>query len=737
MKTALPYLTRRCCLLLACGLAAAPSLLARQIWVATYGNDQSADGSINAPYRSVQQAVNNMSGGDEIWVRDGTYTDNDVFVDNKGGTAGRRTVLRAENRWGAKLRLSNSTHGIKVQFSPYVTIWGFDLSHVDPTNASVNQGAGIQYYKSDHARIQHNYVHDYGCNGISFRESDYADIEDNVTQGNAKNSNFNCSGISVYQPNQRVGGTDYRIYIRRNVSFENEVTLAFNVGAGDFDVPIDGNGIILDDFANTQALFFGEPNTQARYEAWVLIENNLVFDNGGSGIKSFLVKNALIRNNTLYHNLRITRLNGEPSRRSAEISLEEAWGDHLVYNNIVTALNETGCESLQYQQYDGFGPELPEGLVYLRHNTLTGPVDYSDPTKILPLNNQMVTRDRQGYAGFANPTVDPGPFGSTGDFRQYFQLVNQSPAAGSGIVAGAAFDDLGGRRRVQGNDNTVERGAFEGTVGGAYDGGSVGTPVNEPATPAAGGDAYVYRDNYEDSWQDWSYFGEVTVQDPGIKFSGEYAIKFLCTDPNGWGALAFRRNDARPGAGLQRITFRYRSWDGQEYTGRFRVYTSDDGESGLVWKNFEADDDWREASFSAGELGSPSAVKRMDFNIPAYQTLWVDDLRLVYATSNLATVEVDVETADSDGEAVLKVMPTVNTGVFDVALDVPAGLEEVHVALLGPDGRQVDAATLPVSGGRNRMHFDVTAQGLAAGTYLIAFRSADGTFRRAERLIIR
>jgi parallel beta-helix repeat protein len=58
----------------------------------------------------------------------------------------------------------------------------------------------------------------------------------------------------------------------------------------------DGNGIIIDDSRNSQG--GGGPP----YVGTFLIENNLVFDNGGRGINIFESDNVIARNNTLYQN---------------------------------------------------------------------------------------------------------------------------------------------------------------------------------------------------------------------------------------------------------------------------------------------------------------------------------------------------------------------------------------------------------------------------------------------------
>jgi parallel beta-helix repeat protein len=88
----------------------------------------------------------------------------------------------------------------------------------------------------------------------------------------------------------------------------------------------DGNGIIIDDFRNTQL-----NSTNGIYKAATLIENNLVVDNGGRGIHVFLSDNVVIRNNTAYMNLKDKNLMNGP--RNGELSAVKS-GNVVFVNNL-------------------------------------------------------------------------------------------------------------------------------------------------------------------------------------------------------------------------------------------------------------------------------------------------------------------------------------------------------------------------------------------------------------------
>ena len=481
--------------------------------------------------------------------RDADSISDKLRFENKSGTSPRRTVIKSKNRWGAKIRYTDQWGTFEIKNAHYVTVDGFDIGVTDPA-AIDHQGTGLVSFDSDYVTFRNNYVHDCGCNGLSFREGDYATIERNVVRDNAKRSRYNCSGVSVYQPEERNQNGGFHIVIRRNVSFENECHLPFDVGAGDFDKPTDGNGIILDDFANKQR-GDGDPNKNAAYKQQTLVENNLCFNNGGAGIKVFDIDNATIRNNTTYHNLRILKNYPNPP---AEIAVTFSPGLFDVFNNVAVARDDAACKGLEYSDNYGFG------YFNRQSNLIVGAVDMVGNTSQWGASNDLV-RDRssQGYAMFADATTSVGSFSSVDDFDRYFRLRSDSPGAESGDGGRAANNDLEGRSRPV--DNRVERGCYEGTVSG----GSTTTTS----------DNYVYTDDLQSGWQDWSYGGNVTLRDAGIKHRGSYSAKFQSTES--WGALSLRHTGGKSGTDLSSIKLYARKWtDDGSYAARIRVRTSDE-----------------------------------------------------------------------------------------------------------------------------------------------------------------
>ena len=267
------------------------------------------------PFQSIQRAVDAARAGDTVIVLDGTYRE-EIFL-RHSGNLGEDITIRAENQEGA--RLLGFIHGREVN---HITIDGFDITNSD--DGVITQG--IVFFEAHHITISNNLVRDSYGGGISFNQSDSILIEGNTTSGNAFFSPDAHSGISIFQP-QRLDEAEgeYGVIIRNNISFDN-----FNV-VGNQNCcsgrPTDGNGIVLDDFQNSQQRD-GINGSGIDYDRRTLVENNITFNNGGNGIHVFRSHDIDIRNNTSVGNL-LNLNNG------AQINVSSS-RDVNVFNNIVS-----------------------------------------------------------------------------------------------------------------------------------------------------------------------------------------------------------------------------------------------------------------------------------------------------------------------------------------------------------------------------------------------------------------
>jgi hypothetical protein len=133
-----------------------------------------------------------------------------------------------------------------------------------------------------------------GYNGTA--SSDYIAIVGNIAYNAAAGSNC-YSGISVYKPIEYDSLPGTHIYIAGNFSFGNINTNPCGGGA-----PTDAEGITLDTLDGSQS-------SLTPYAAQVMVDNNMMLNNGGRGFQVFNNSNGIgpfahvyVRYNTLWGN---------------------------------------------------------------------------------------------------------------------------------------------------------------------------------------------------------------------------------------------------------------------------------------------------------------------------------------------------------------------------------------------------------------------------------------------------
>ena len=142
-------------------LVVATSARAATYYVAPGGAD-SNDGSMAAPFASIQKAANVVQPGDDVIVEDGTYGDPDgdgyVVLANRGGTATAWVTFRSANRWGAVVDGNHDTATHCWVMGPnasFVRIEGFELRDCADAGFHSNSGAHDVWFGGNH-------VHDIG-----------------------------------------------------------------------------------------------------------------------------------------------------------------------------------------------------------------------------------------------------------------------------------------------------------------------------------------------------------------------------------------------------------------------------------------------------------------------------------------------------------------------------------------------------------------------------------------------
>jgi parallel beta-helix repeat protein len=385
---------------------------------ATRGNDKAPGTNADKAFRTLARAVRALEPGDALRVASGVYYEQ--LAIERSGTADKWITVTGDGP--TRPVIKNLEDAIAIRGS-YVELTGFEA-------VSLGEGSAIAIGKGNHhVRVANNLARDSGCSGIGAQQTDYLVIEDNVAHGNSQRSPYQCSGISIYQAKAFDDKPGFHNIIRRNLSYGNMNLVVDNKVSQSGGKTTDGNGIIIDDFRGTQAKVAGAP-----YRAATLIENNLVFDNGGRGIHVFLSDNVVVRNNTAFMDLKDSNLIGP---RNGELSAVKAGGVTFV-NNLVVVRDK---KQVAFLDSNTAGDDWEANLA------VGGERSYSERSDARWGDGNRSEAD----AMLAAPGVDA----AAADFHPR----PDSPAVGAGLADQAPADDLDKRPRPAGRRPSV--GALE------------------------------------------------------------------------------------------------------------------------------------------------------------------------------------------------------------------------------------------------------------------------------------
>jgi parallel beta-helix repeat protein len=255
------------------------------LYVATTGSN-SNPGTSSKPFLTIGKAASVAVAGSVICVSPGTY--NEQVTSSTNGTAGNWISFVSTTPQGAHVVQPSATAGSPgnqhrefLIHGNYTEVNGFEISGGDE---------GI-YADGTFKCATHNLIHDTGGDGIAMNCSDYSAIYGNTIHDCGKFATYCGSGISLYEAIASDSQSGFHNWVSHNISFANS-----NVGVTGCH---DGNGIIFDDWNNTQN---GCVLSQPAYTQDGLVEENLAYGNGGVGIKPYQSSNITYRNNTAFEN---------------------------------------------------------------------------------------------------------------------------------------------------------------------------------------------------------------------------------------------------------------------------------------------------------------------------------------------------------------------------------------------------------------------------------------------------
>jgi parallel beta-helix repeat protein len=302
------------------------------------GSDNNAGTSATAPLASLQAAEDLVQPGDTVEVMNGTYTGNapgggDVLDITTSGTASAPITFEAAPGQTPVINSSGGWNAINIEAS-YIVVEGFTVvgdaanytsaqalagystgnANLDGNGIAINPNGNVP----NHITIENNTVYNEPGGGIYTEGADYVQILNNVVYDNAHWSAYGNSGISVSTSTNSDTNAGVHDIISGNLVFGNAQEVPTTGG----NTITDGEGIILD----TNPGFTGE----------ILVENNTVYNNGSSGIESFLTDNAVITGNTVYGN----NTENVQAASDAQIFINQSNND-TVTSNTTTAPSST------------------------------------------------------------------------------------------------------------------------------------------------------------------------------------------------------------------------------------------------------------------------------------------------------------------------------------------------------------------------------------------------------------
>ena len=443
---------------------------------ATYSVSPSGASAPNdADRSSIDQAFGILKAGDVLYFHGGDYyptMDNGIYnnltLSGRSGNAaqwitpknapGEHPVLHL----GIPNGYSGSTCFFIGRDCSFIRVEGLELAG-NPGNNLTGLGGGAH-----DIQLVNNVVHDFGAAGIGGGGPGSGSqelIEDNTVYNCCGNVHFGPSGISVYEPtlltsdNSHFGGAlgnpnnQYSLIIRNNTCYNNvERLLAQDTHPFQYT---DGNGIIIDDFDETQG-----NNPAGPYPGRTLVANNVCYANGGAGVHVFNSSHVDAFNNTCWHN----------SRNANGSELDSYGGkshDNRLSSNVCVPSGATIYPKPAYSD-----PNNPDATITDRGpgRQTIGSSNLDDGSGTVVWSDNLYFNTSAYVAGsgsVADPSfLSPGVGGSAN-----FHPAAGSPAASGGSGLGPSYDHDGVPRA-----SATEIGAYTPAVSGGALTGSWAAP---------------------------------------------------------------------------------------------------------------------------------------------------------------------------------------------------------------------------------------------------------------------
>ena len=404
------------------------------------GNNGFSGLSLSSPKQTIQAAADLTVPGDTVFIMNGTYNSTSgpvlTLLPANSGAQTQYITYKAYPGHKPKITASGDVWNAILINGSYIIIDSLELQGnnanltltgamaayddrlaggTDWTRYAAYNTNGITIGGSNesqfphHVIIRHCRVHDFPGGGIETAKTDYITIENNVVYNNAWYMMYAGSGISLFHSWNSDSEIKTKNFIRNNICYNNKTQVPW-ISTNKMS---DGNGIIIDDNKNTQ-----DPTAGPAYIGRTRVENNISYNNGGSGIHAYSCKSVDLVNNTAYNNGLVVDY--------AEI-FANACNDVNILNNIMFAKNSGSCNS----NYSNINVIYDYNICYNGAVAVQGAHDkFADPLF------QFISTDPAlsiFYLKSTSPAIDAG----TSAIYSRLDIIGTSRPKGAGVDCGA------------------------------------------------------------------------------------------------------------------------------------------------------------------------------------------------------------------------------------------------------------------------------------------------------------
>ena len=193
-----------------------------------------------------------------------------------------------------------------------IASWDYPAGRMNSNGIAISK---LRDTVAHHIVIRNCVARDFPASGFGIA-GDYVVLENCTAINNGWWEMYASSGINVMWMRDIDENRGYKLVIRNNISAGNRHFIPWKTGNVRLS---DGNGIIMDSLDGYEGF---------DYQGRILVANNLVYANGGTGIQAFRSNHIAMVNNTVFHN------GATPALGWGEMVANQA-GDVRMFNNLL------------------------------------------------------------------------------------------------------------------------------------------------------------------------------------------------------------------------------------------------------------------------------------------------------------------------------------------------------------------------------------------------------------------